>query len=168
MATSATYASKYGTITLLNRTNYTTWKLDISAVLLAANALDIVLGESTAPGNLASQAGQEWTKRRGIALNLLYMSTSPEIRNTLTTFLDERNVTAMWEHLATFDLSHDSVYTLKLVQDFTLKTFKSTDTVETYSQRLLGYQLKLQTSEYPILDPQIVLRLCLGMLDTYY
>ena len=54
MATSATYASKYGTITLLNRTNYTTWKLDISAVLLAANALDIVLGESTAPGNLAS------------------------------------------------------------------------------------------------------------------
>ena len=61
------------------------------------------------------------------------MSTSPEIRNTLTTFLDERNVTAMWEHLATLDLSHDSVYTLKLVQDFTLKTFKSTDTIETYS-----------------------------------
>jgi hypothetical protein len=115
MATSTTYASKYGTITLLNRTNYTTWKLDISAVLLAANALDIVLGESTAPGNLASQAGQEWIKRRGIALNLLYMSTSPKIRNTLTTFLDERNVTAMWEHLATFDLLRDSVYTLKLV-----------------------------------------------------
>ena len=54
MATSTTYASKYGTITLLNRTNYTTWKLDISTVLLAANALDIVLGESIAPSNLAS------------------------------------------------------------------------------------------------------------------
>ena len=54
MAISTTYASKYGTITLLNRTNYTTWKSDISVVLLAANALDIVLGELTAPGNLAS------------------------------------------------------------------------------------------------------------------
>jgi hypothetical protein len=113
--TSSTYASKYGTITLLNRTNYATWKLDITAVLLAANALEIVLGESLTPANLANQAGHDWIKRRGTALNLLYMLTSPEIRNTLTSFLDGRDVVAMWEHLATFDLSLDSVYTLKLL-----------------------------------------------------
>jgi hypothetical protein len=94
-STSSTYASKYGTITLLNRTNYATWKLDITTVLLAANALEIVLGESLTPANLANQAGHDWIKRRGTALNLLYMSTSPEIRNTLTSFLDERDVVAM-------------------------------------------------------------------------
>jgi hypothetical protein len=164
----STYASKYGTITLLNRTNYATWKSDISAVLLAANALDIVRGDSIAPANLANQAGQDWVKRRGIALNLLYMSTSPEIKNTLVSFLDDQNITAMWEHLATFDLSLDSVYTLKLVQEFNLESFKSTDTIESYSQRLLSYQLKLQSSDYPIPEPQMVLRLCLGMPDTYH
>src|SRR6266487_3600785 len=164
----STYASKYGTITLLNRTNYATWKSDISAVLLAANALDIVRGASIAPANLANQAGQDWVKRRGIALNLLYMSTSPEIKNTLVMFLDDQNITAMWEHLATFDLSLDSVYTLKLVQEFNLESFKSTDMIESYSQRLLSYQLKLQSSDYPIPEPQMVLRLCLGMPDTYH
>jgi hypothetical protein len=151
--TSSTHVSKYGTITLLNRTNYVTWKLDITAVLLAANAPEIVLRESPAPANLANQAGQDWIKRRGTALNLLYMSTSPKIRNTLTSFLNERDVVAMWVHLATFNLSLDSVYTLKLLQEFTLESFQTADTVELYTQRLLNYQRKLQSSEYPILDP---------------
>jgi hypothetical protein len=57
--TSSTHVSKYGTITLLNRTNYATWKLDITTVLLAVNALEIVLRESPAPTNLANQAGQD-------------------------------------------------------------------------------------------------------------
>jgi hypothetical protein len=163
---SSIYSSKYGPITLLSRTNYTTWKSDISAVLLAANALDIVLGESLAPPNLASQAGQDWSKRKGIALSLLYQSTSPEIKNTLATYLENRDVTGLWEHLATFDLSLNGVYALKLVQEFELESFKPTDTIESYSQRLLSYQLNLQSSKYPINDPQLVLRLCIGMPNT--
>jgi hypothetical protein len=53
-STSSTYASKYGTITLLNRTNYVTWKLDITTVLLAANTLKIILRELLTPINLAN------------------------------------------------------------------------------------------------------------------
>ena len=36
-----TYVSKYGTITVLNRTNYAVWKPKIQSMLLAANAYDI-------------------------------------------------------------------------------------------------------------------------------
>ena len=134
-----TYTSKYGTITLLNRTNYATWKSDITAVLLAANAFEITIGESLAPANLASQAGLDWIKRKGMAINLLYMSTSLEIRNTLTSFLNNQEIVAMWEHLAIFDLLHNSIYTLKLIQEFTLESFKAINTVESYTQRLLDY-----------------------------
>jgi hypothetical protein len=42
-----TYVSEYGSITVLNRTNYATWKPDTQAVLLAGNAYDIATG--TAP-----------------------------------------------------------------------------------------------------------------------
>jgi hypothetical protein len=65
----------------LNRTNYAAWKSDTTAVLLAANALDIAIREPLVPANLTNQGGQEWTKKRGTALNLLYMSTSHEISN---------------------------------------------------------------------------------------
>ena len=71
----------------------------------------------------------------------------------------------MWTHLATFDLSLNSVYTLQLIQEFTLESFQASDNVETYSQRLLDYQRKLNSSEYPISEPQLVLKLCLGMPD---
>jgi hypothetical protein len=121
--------------------------------LLGANALEIVLEESRAPANLTNQAGQDWIKRTGIALDLLYMSTSPKIRNTLATLLDRRDVVAMWEHLATFGPLLDIVYNSKLIQEFTLESFQPSDTVETYSQRLLRYQCKLQSSEYPISEP---------------
>lgn len=57
--TSTTHTSKYGTIDLLDRTNYAIWNSQITAILLAANALEIVLGETLAPANLATQAGQE-------------------------------------------------------------------------------------------------------------
>ena len=35
------YVSKYGSITVLNRTNYAVWKPKIQSMLLAANAFDI-------------------------------------------------------------------------------------------------------------------------------
>ncbi|MCJ1360066.1 MAG: hypothetical protein MMC33_010069 [Icmadophila ericetorum] len=155
------YVSKYGSITLLNRTNYATWKPDIQAVLLAANAFDIVTGESTPPAG--GERRQDWIKRRGIALNLLYMSTSAEIRNTLTTYLNDCNVIGMWEHLKSLDLSNDAVYSLNLVQAFNLEFFKASETVEAFAQRLIGYQLKLQDTEYKLTDAQMVVKLCVGM-----
>ena len=36
-----TNVSKYGSITVLNRTNYAVWKPKIQSMLLAANAFDI-------------------------------------------------------------------------------------------------------------------------------
>ena len=54
-----TYTSKYGKVDLLDRTNYATWNSQITAVLLASNTLELVLGESLALANLNSQAGQE-------------------------------------------------------------------------------------------------------------
>jgi hypothetical protein len=57
--TSATFTSKYGAIDLLDRTNYASWNSQITAVLLAANALEIVLRELLTPANLTNQAGQE-------------------------------------------------------------------------------------------------------------
>jgi hypothetical protein len=84
----------------------------------------------------------------------------------LSTYLENRDITGLWEHLATFDLSLNGVYTLKLVQELALESYRPTDIVETYSQRLLSYQLKLQSSKYPIDDPQLVLKLCIGMPNT--
>jgi hypothetical protein len=80
------------------------------------------------------------------------MSTRAGTQKTLKVFLDTRDVVAMWSHLATFDLSLDSVYTLKLIQEFTLESFQASDTVEAYSHRFLDYQRKLESSEYPILE----------------
>ena len=157
-----TYVSKYGSITVLNRTNYATWKPDIQAVLLAANTYDIATG--TAPEPASGERRLDWIKRRGITLNLLYMSTALEIRNTLTTYLDDANITGMWEYLKTLDLAQDAVYCLNQVRDFNLETFnKSTDTVESFAQRLIGYQLKLQDTEHRLTDAQMVLKLCIGM-----
>jgi hypothetical protein len=107
---------------------------------------------------LTNQAGQDWIERKGITLN---MSTGPKIRNPLATFLDRRDVVAMWERPV-------NVYTFKLIQEFTLESFQASDTVETYSQKLLHYPCKLQSSEYPISEPQLVLRLCLGMPNTLH
>ena len=157
------YTSKYGSITLLNRTNYATWKPDIQAVLLAANAFDIVTGAQAQPA-VAGTLRQDWIKRRGIALNLLYMSTISEIRNTLTVYLDNYDITGMWEHLKSLDLSKDAVYCLNQVRAFNLEEFdKATDTIESFAQRLIGYQLKLQDTEHRLTEAVMVMKLCLGM-----
>lgn len=158
---STTYASKYGSITLLNRINYATWKPDIQAILLAANAFDIVTGESAQPAG--GDRRLDWVKRRGIALNLLYMSTTPEIRNTLTTYLNDLDITGMWEHLKSLDLSQDAVYCLDQVRAFNLEVFSTTDTVESFAQRLISYQLKLQDTDYRLTDTLMVMKLCMGM-----
>ena len=157
------YTSKYGSITRLNLTNYATWKPDIQAILLAANAFDIVTGNQALPAT-AGATRRDWIKRRGIALSLLYMSTILEIRTTLRTYLDANDVTGMWEHLKSVDLSKDAVYCLEQVRLFNLETFKATDTIESFSQRLIGYQLKLQDTEYKLSDTVMAMRLCLGML----
>jgi len=163
--TPATYTSKYGTIDLLDRTNYATWNPQITCTLLAANALEIALGESLAPANIATQAGQEWVRKRDIALRLPYNSTVPEIQKSLEPLHNSKDVVAMWTHLATFDPSLDSIFCMQLMEEFALESFRASDTVETYSQRLLDYQNTLKSSEYPISEPRLVLKLCLGMPD---
>ena len=109
---------------------------------MGVNAYDIVTGNQVLPA--ATRAlRQDWIKRRGIALNLLYISTILEIRTTLRTYLDANDVTGMWEHLKSVDLSKDTIYCLEQVRLFNLETFKATDTIESFSQRLISYQLKL-------------------------
>ena len=46
-----TYVSKYSTITVLNRTNYTVWKPKIQSILLVANAYDIATGIMPEPAS---------------------------------------------------------------------------------------------------------------------
>ena len=71
---------------------------------------------------------------------------------------------ACGEHLKSVDLSKDVVYCLEQVRLFNLETFnKATDTIESFSQRLISYQLKLQDTEYKLSDTVMVMRLCLGM-----
>jgi len=79
-----TYACKWGIVTILNRLNYAVFKTSCRSALLIAEAWNIVRGTERPPLVGVSPESKDWVIRRDRGLQIIYNSTSTDIRSTLS------------------------------------------------------------------------------------
>src|SRR6266487_5142229 len=140
-----TYSCKWGIVTILNRQNYTTFKASCRSALIVAGAWNIVNGTETIPSVGTSTEAVKWNERRDRGLQIIYNSTSADIRSTLSKYMDSADPSGLWKHLQdTYDQSKDPGYISDVLYSFhTCKYNPPNDTINAFVRRLRDAQEKL-------------------------
>jgi hypothetical protein len=133
------YTCKWGIVTILNRLNYTTFKASCRSTLIVAGAWSIARGADRGPIVLGSPEGKDWITRRDRGLQIIYNSTSRDIRTTLSSYMDRQDVAGLWRHLRdTYDQSNDAQFINDVLNDFPNDKYNPpNDTINAFIRKLL-------------------------------
>lgn len=158
-ATPEVYTSKWGRIEIFNGDNYPSFAIDCQAALVAANAWRIVRGIEVRPaGN--GNAALDWDKRQGFAVQIIFSSTDKTYKQRISRFLDDNNPTGMWNRLQEADRSRDAIFISNVKDAFQEETFDPVQmTVRQFVTRLEAYRGQIATTDNPITDDDMRLRL---------
>jgi len=152
-----------GTITLLNDTNYASWKADCEQVLHEIKAWRVVMGEEGEPENPEGitkaaihgrRAYEDYTTRRARAGAIIYGSCSPEVKTHLN---QVRDPARMWEILTEeMDTANTTVGRLTLFRQFSLLRPVPGQPISAYFSQLLN--ITNQLAGTPEAVPDMVLK----------
>ena len=162
----AIYNCKWGNVTILDRQNYPTFASTCRTTLLAAGVWNIVQGTEAAPANLTTNE-KEWVTRRDRALQIMFKSTSKDIRETLDSFIENADAPGLWLHLATYNQATNELFVVKIMNNFHRDSYKPpNDTISAFAARLRKAQKTLAGTSNAISDQQLRLQLMEGLPDT--
>ena len=99
----STYTCGHGKFAKLTSLNYTQWAADVTAVLIAEDALEIVQGNEPAPPTTQRTTAADYRRRKGKAYATLFMSCTPGMQNLIQGVTDPATI---WN---TLKEKHDSV-----------------------------------------------------------
>jgi len=156
--TSPFYTSKYGSIKKLTDTNYAVWKGDVTVILEAMNALDIVIGEEEEPpaGNTvaARTAIADYRKRRALATSAIRFSCTEIVAIYINGLSNPRE---MWETLnQRLDTTTSYIGRTTIVTKFQNARPVAKESIGVYIARLQTYRLQLQGSTEEISDQALL------------
>jgi len=162
------YCSKWGNVIILDRQNYPSFASTCRATLIVAGAWNIVQGTEATPTDLTDDAGKDWSIRRGRALQIMFNSTSEGIRDKLDTYITDQDAKGLWEHLATYNQSSNTLFVTKVMESFHNESYKPpNDTIDAFAARLIKAQKLLADTEDKISDKNLRLRLIMGLPNTH-
>src|SRR5947209_8430381 len=81
--TESTYTCSHAKFAKLTSGNYTQWAADVTAVLIAEDALEIVEGNEAAPAATQRAAAADYRRRKGKAYATLFMSCTSGVQNLI-------------------------------------------------------------------------------------
>jgi hypothetical protein len=152
-----------GIISLLNDTNYASWKADCEQVLHGIKAWGIVMEEEEEPENPEGMSKaaihgrkiyEDFTTRRAQAGAIIYGSCSPEVKTHLNQIKDP---VRMWEILTEqMDTANTTVGRLTLFRQFSQLRPVSGQPISIYFSQLLNITNQLAGTSEAV--PDMVLR----------
>lgn len=156
MATDKTvYASKWGTINKLTELNYPKWKNDLSLVLTAMDALEIVAGEEEeqppAGNSVAARAAQvNYRKRQANDAKAMRFSCS----DAVAVFIEElRSPSEMWKTLRDhLDSTLSYMGRVSIANQFQDSRPVAGESMKSYIARLQSFFTQLAASTEAITD----------------
>jgi hypothetical protein len=148
------YASKWGTIKKLTESNYPKWKNDLTAILNAMDAFEIVTGEEEQPpaGNsvAARAAHANYRKRQANAVTAIRFSCS----DAVAVFIEDlRSPAEMWKTLQDhLDSTASYMGRLNIVNKFHDARPVAGESMKAYIVRLQSYCTQIAASPEAITD----------------
>src|SRR5262249_31805198 len=106
-------------VIMLNFMNYSTFKTSCRSTLLVARAWSITKGTELCQLFTHPPEGKDWIIRKDRALQIIYNSTTREIRSTLSKYMDNQDPLGLWKHLEDeYDLSKDVDFVFRTLNQF--------------------------------------------------
>ena len=103
-----TYQSKFGTVTILNLSNYSEFLQTVRPTLMAARYQDIITSIRKCLANVTKAA--KWNTKAGKAIGILQSSVDTHILPTCSLYLTPLNPLGLWNHLVTYNKSTNPIY----------------------------------------------------------
>ena len=161
-----TYQSKFGTVTILDLSNYSEFLQTVRPTLMAAGYWDIITGIRKCPDDATEAA--KWTTEAGKAIGILQSSVITDILPSCAPYFTPLDPPGLWNYLATYDKSTNPIYVNRQRQEFDAFSFDEDLNVSKGLLTLRRIQANLATTTNPLSDDALKAKLVSAIPESDY